>query len=169
MAYAAAADLFARHDVRSVNDLANDDGARQSRLDLATNVNVAAALDDASGEIDAAILAGKRYTSDDLTGLSGNALAWLKRITCDLAMSFLYDRRPAHNVDQYERYHQLAESHLEKLRTGENVFNLAAQQNASLPTINGPTSVDYARLNLIPDRVPRYFPSRSSRLPTDRG
>lgn len=167
MAHASAADMIARKRVDTINDLCNDEGHRQSLPELLTNANLSAALDDASGAIDAALVVGKRYSVADLTGLTGNNLALLKRITCDLAMSFLYERNPR-QADEATKARELAMMFLKKLSDGENVFNLDAPKAASLPTIDGPSSVDYARLNLMPDRTKHFYPSRGQRLPTDR-
>ena len=159
MAYAAAADLFARHDVRMIGDLANDHGVRESRDDLASNTNVSTALGDASGEIDVALLKGGRYSAADLSGLSGNALSHLKRVTCDIAMSLLYDRRPGLYPELSERAHERAEKHLRRLAKGEDLFNLTAQQTDTHPRIDGPTQVHQSQLNqMLPDRTPNFYP-----------
>jgi phage gp36-like protein len=169
MSWAAPADLMARKDYNILADLCQDEGERPSRADMLTNVNIQTSLDDASADIEAALFVAHRYSLEDLTGLTGNSLALLKRMTCDLAMAYLYDRRPIHNPEQYERYLTLKRNTLERLRTGENVFNLPAQEDKALPTIDGPTNATYERLNLIPERTPNFYPFRSSRLPTDRG
>lgn len=168
MAYASVADLTLRHDPRLINDLSNDEGVRQSRGDLQTNSRVVTALSDASGAVTAALVVGDRYSVTDLESLTGDDQSLLKRIVCDIAMSFLYDRRPSLNADEYERYNKMAERHLNRLRKGDAVFNIKANRDATKVTLDGPTTIDYNRLNLLPERVPRTYPSRSSRLPTDR-
>ena len=168
MAYASVADLTLRHDPRLINDLSNDEGVRQSRGDLQTNSRVVTALSDASGAVTAALVVGDRYSVTDLESLTGDDQSLLKRIVCDIAMSFLYDRRPSLNADEYERYNKMAERHLNRLRKGDAVFNIKANRDATKVTLDGPTTTDYNRLNLLPERVPRTYPSRSSRLPTDR-
>lgn len=167
--YAAPSDLIARFRRNTINELANDDGLRESGEDLATNANVLVALADASGQVEAALVPGKRYTTDTLDGLTGNALALLKRIVCDLAVANLYNRNPLHNTDELARFLEIAEGHLKKLQTGENIFNLEDNKTASLPTVDGPTSTEYQTLNTIPERAHRYFPNRKQRLPTNRG
>ena len=166
--YAAVSDLISRKRVTTLNDLATDDGARTGRVELATNPVLIAALADASGAVDSALLVGKLYTAEQLEGLTGNALAHLKRITCDIAFCYLLERNPI-DPDEAERYRKLATGHIERLQSGENVFGLAANIGAGLPTITGPTTVDYSRMNLIPDRTRNYYPNRAGRLPTDRG
>ena len=167
--YAAGADLLERKRADTVNDLVGDDGVRLSREDLLTDTTLVTALSDASGAIDGALLAGGRYSTGDLEGLTGNSLSLLKRTCCDIAMAFLLDRNPQVNVDEGERYQELANRYLERLRTGENIFNLAEAARAGMPTIDGPTAIDYDRLQLLPERTRRFYPNRVSRLPTDRG
>jgi len=166
--YATVADLLARKRVNTVNDLANDDGVRQSRIDLLTNPAITTALADASGAVDAAMLAGKLYTSAQLEAFTGNSLSHLKRITCDVAWAYMLERNPT-DPDEADKYRQLATTHLERLKAGDDVFGAAtANINASTPTIDGPSAVDYERMNLIPERTRNFYPSRSSRLPSDR-
>ncbi len=167
--YATAAQWFERHDVRHIGQLINDDNIEINRLDLLNDSTVATLLQDASGEMDAALLTAQRYLDTDLSGLTGNALNHRVRICCDIAMSLACDRRTGHDPEVAQRHRERAEAHLEKLRTGVNIFDLTAQQEASNPTVDGPTSVDYQRQNLLVDRAHRYFSNRKQRLPTDRG
>ena len=166
MSYAAPADLLARFDPRDVGDLCGDDGVQVSRIDLLTDPNLQACLDDASGAIDAALLAGGRYSTSDLAALTGNSLALLRRICCELALSYLWARRPLYRAEDRKAATELAEKALERLRKGENVFNVTENITASMPTIDGPTSVTYDDLNMIRDRTKNYYPARH--LPYDR-
>ena len=169
MAYATAQNLLDRYDKSIINDLVSDEGTRLSYSDLLVDTKLLAALDDASGEVDAALLVGGRYSATDLSGLTGNALATLVRITCEIAIGFLYNRRPMFRVEDADRWAERTRAHIDRLRTGENVFNIAANITAGNPTLDGPTSIDYRRLNLIPERTKNYYPHRSGVLPTDRG
>lgn len=168
MAYATAAQMITRYDARTIGELVADDGTRVTGATLLADPNLAVALDDASGQIDAALMQSNRYSADDLSGLTGNSAAHLQRITCDLAMGYLYARRPMYDVDSYQKFMELGNKILTQLRKGENVFNLSSQKDAGTPSVDGPTTVDYARLNLLPDRIKHFFPSRGSRLPTNR-
>lgn len=160
MAYAESSDLFARHDIRTIGDLANDSGVRESRDDLVSNVNVTTTLDDASGEVDVALLKGGRYSTSDLSGLTGNALAHLKRITCDIAMSLLYDRRPGLYPELAEKSAEKAEKHLRRLAKGEDLFDLSANQADTHPQVDGPSLARQSQLNkMLPDRTPHYYAS----------
>ena len=168
MAYITPADLTARYDARTVGQLISDDSVAVPPNKLATDANLLAIIGDADGAIDAALMQFGRYASTDLTGLTGNSLSHLKRMSSDITMAYCYARRPAYDVEKYEKMMEMATKALERLRKGENVFNLSLQITAGAPTIDGPTTVDYQRLNMLPDRVNNFYPSRKQRLPTDR-
>lgn len=160
MAYANSDDLKARYDARTIGDLASDTGVRVEVADFALDTNIIAALADASGEIETALVVARRYKVSDLTGLAGNSLAKLKRITCEIAMACLLGRRPAFDPELLEKFEEKAMKSLDKLAKGENVFNLEDQKGAGLPTIDGPTVRTYTHLNLWRDRTKNFFPAR---------
>lgn len=163
MAYADGSDLLDRFDARLIGDLVSDDNTQVAVADVPTNTVVLAALDDASGDIDAALLTARRYAAADLSGLTGNAQKHLKRITCEIAMAYLRRRRVDFDPESAKAFMELAEGHLERLRKGINVFGLDDQMDAGLPTVSGPSAVDFQNLNLMRDRVQNYYPAR--RLP----
>lgn len=160
MAYATPAQLFARKDVRTIGDLASDDGTRVSLTDLPTSANVLAALDSASGAIEAAIMAGNRYTPADLAGLTGNSAAYLVQITCDVAMAGLHSRRPTMHTDQYKAAIEVSDMHLERLREGVHVFDVAAVKEAGAASVTIPSVVSVQSQNLIRDRTRNFYPTR---------
>jgi len=167
MAYAASTDLVARYDERTIQDLASDTGTPVD--DLGNDAKVSAALDDASGRIDAALTVANLYAESDLTDLTGNSLALLKRITCELALIYLIERRPEKycGSDLKDRKKE-AEEFLDRLRKGERLFGIDALKEAGLPTVDGPTAVDYKELNLITSRTRNYYPNVKQRLPIGR-
>jgi phage gp36-like protein len=178
MSYATPADLLARVDAQIVGDLITDDDPNTGFRDpppvetiLASNI-VQTALDDASGDVLAALGKGKRYTPDQLSGLTGPALSKLKRITCDIAVSYLFDRRPDKgNQEQAENYRLKAERHLKALKSGEDIFYLADESDAeaSLITTDGPTAIDLQTANRLDERMSaRHLISSGDRLPLDR-
>jgi len=167
VAYATATDLAARYDENTIKDLASDTGEPVD--DITTDPKVLAALDDASGRVESAITVARIYSAADLAGLTGNTLALLKRITCELAMVFLIQRRPEKYADEaLERMKAGAEDFLDRLRKGERLFAVEAARDAGLPEIDGPSAITYNRLNMIPDRTRNFYPSRKSRLPLGR-
>lgn len=169
MAYASAADMIVRYDVRTLGDLLTDDSQRQSPAQVLASDTLTAMLADASGEIDAALRVGQRYTAANLAALTGNSLALLKRITCQIAMRMLWERRPYLNeVQEQARDESQDKSRrmLEKLRKGEAIFDIADVPDAGLPSHDQPQLSVINLLNLTVDRARRgYFPAR--RLPTE--
>lgn len=165
--YVTVPEFLKRFDPRDVGDLASDNAKQVTEVELvAGNENLAVCILDASGDIDSALLAGGKYTTDELEGLAGNALAKLRRMCSEITMSYLLDRRPDFSPERMELYDKVRSRHLEKLRRGENVFNLADHVTAGAVSVDGPTTQKYDDLNLMRDRVRNYYPER--RLPNNR-
>tara|TARA_Y100000310_G_scaffold199050_1_gene199033 strand:- start:3960 stop:4466 length:507 start_codon:yes stop_codon:yes gene_type:complete len=165
--YAAPGDLTDRFDATVIKDLVSDTGEPVD--DVTGDDKVLAALADASGRVDAALLTGGLYSTDDLEGFTGNNLALLKRITCELAMAYLLGRRQEKYGDDYfRRINKSAEEYLERLRKGERLFGLPASIRAGLPNVDGMTAIEYENLNLLPDRTREFYPHRQTRLPIGR-
>ena len=119
--------------------------------------------------VEAALLVGNRYSVADLQGLTDNSLGLLKRVVCDIAMALLADRRPGWNPERSKALHEAADDHLERLRKGENTFNIQASMDAGEPVADGPTAMgyDFQHLNLFRDRATRFFGPRL--MPFGRG
>jgi phage gp36-like protein len=164
MAYATPADLVARFDARDIGQLVSDDKIVVSTYDLNTNVPCLVALSDAAGEIEAALLVGNRYTVVDLQTLSANSNSLLVRMNCDVAMRNLCSRRFGWNPEKAKAIRELADTQLEKLRNGENAFNIQLTLDSAEPVVDGPTMADFVTgpnaLNLIRDRVHNFYPPR---------
>lgn len=168
MAYADSDDLIARYDEQTLKDLASDTG--DPVADISTDTAVTAALNDASGRVQSAVSVSRLYSATELAALTGSSLALLKRITCELAMVFMLERRPEKYGDEYtRRLRQSSEDYLERLRKGERLFDVEVAKDAGLPSIDGPTTVDARNLNLITTRTQNFYPSKASRLPLGRG
>lgn len=165
--YATPADLVARFDVRVIGDLSADDGKRLHPSEVTTNANVLTALSDASGEIDAALLQGRRYSKADLEALTGESLSYLKRVCCQVAYWFLWERRTWLEDDRYDQAKDRGRKALERLRRGEHIFDVDAAKDAGLPEITGPTRVQFRDQNLLRDVAIAVYPAR--RLPNGRG
>lgn len=164
--YVTVAELLKRFDWRDIGGLVSDDDSRVLLAELTTDTNLLACIGDASGDIDAALLAGGHYTAADLEGLTGNALSKLRRMCSEITMFYLLDRRPLFNAEKLEAYEKMRERHLERLRTGENVFALDAHLAAGVASVDGPSTQNYDDLNLWRDRTRNYFPPRH--LPNNR-
>lgn len=168
--FAEITDLLSRHDWRMIGRLATDTGSPLTFEEVQSNSNVRTALEDASADIQGEMIANGRYEIVDLEDLEDRARQHLLRVTCWIAMAYLFERRPDVNPDSTERYLERAEAYKKKLREGENMFNLPLKTQPTTPTIDGPTSVDVTINNLLPERMNRYFPVPvGSRLPLDRG
>jgi phage gp36-like protein len=166
VSHATPANFLARYDARVVGDLVDDTGNQREASELQTNPVLQAMLDDASGTINAALLVGGRYTVADLQGLTGDAKNFLIRICCDIAKAYLLRRRPTRDAEADKAEMELAERHLEQLRSGDAVFGLIADVDAGKPLVTGPSTVDFSNMNLIRDRTRNYYPRRV--LPDNR-
>ena len=168
--YADGDDLLARADANVIADLCQDSGVRPARDELAANPIVLVALADASGKVDVSIRRGGRYTSDDVTGLSGNSLAHLKRVVCTIAMSYLFRRRPGLYSDLAKSFQEESTAYVEALSDGHDIFDVDDAQAAAHPKFSGPLLVHQSHLNqLLPDRAARYYPvARPYRWPLNQ-
>jgi phage gp36-like protein len=160
MSYATPANMQARYDARLLGDLVTDSGTAASASAQLTDANLQAALDDASGAIDAALLNGQRYSATDLSGLTGNSQKHLIRMTCDIAIVYLVDRRAYHKMNEtLERIMVRAQGFLKQLKDGDNIFDVPAQIAASVPVTTGPTTQTLVNLNSIRRQTRNYYPT----------
>lgn len=167
VAYATGEDLIDRYDVDLVGDLASDDRETLDREDVPTHPHVLTALEDASGEVDTALLAGGRYTTDQLAGMTGTSASYLKAIVCGLAMAALHERRPeAVEEARIERLTKRATEAIRAIRRGDNVFGLQEQIEATRLDLNGPSALQLRDRNGLAERMSgRFFPEAAQRLP----
>lgn len=169
MAYADGNDLVERYDIDLIGDLATDDRQTLDRANVPTHPHVLTALEDASGEVDVALLAGGRYTVAQLQSLADTSLSYLKSIVCGLAIAALHERRPeAYEDGVIERLTKRARDAIQAIRRGENVFGLDEHVNASRVDTGGPSAIDLRNRNALPERMGRFFPTPATRLPRDR-
>jgi len=169
-AYVTAAEFIARFDKRIVGDLASVDGNRVTASALESDERITTVLEDASGEVDAAVKVGNRYLTADLAGLTGNGLQYLKKIVSDIAFYLLIDRRVLNRVtaDEAERRFMVYRAHLKDLRTGLQIFDVDAAKEAGLPLTDGPTTTEANNLNTMTSRVRGHlYPTRM--MPAGRG
>lgn len=166
MAYATPAELLARYDARVIGDLVGDVNERVDAADLPTDENLLAALDDASGEIEAAVLQGKRYTTADLAALAGNTRFFLVRICCQIAIARLWERRLTLDASEQiaaEQAFEQARKALDRLKRGEEIFDIQAVKDAGVPSLVKPTATTIRTRNLLVDELRgTYYPTRRS-------
>lgn len=161
MPLCAPSDFLLRYDARVVGELVSDANTRVAAVDLATNDVVLTALADAEADLQTALLTGGRYSADDLSGLSGSSLTKAKRVISDIAIEYLKERRGNRDPERAKVERENALAPLDRLRRGENVFNLTPQIEAGNADVDGPTTLEFQDLNLVRDRVgDRYYPGR---------
>ena len=168
MAIADGSDLVKRRDVRLIADLVTDSGTTLDPADVPLNENVLTALEDAMGEMVVALQVGGRYNESDLTGLTGYNLAHAKRINCDIAMALLVSRRPIVGEDEAENIAKQAREHLNRLARGENVFGIPDVVESGNLDLAAPTTIEITDLNLLTERMSRFFPDTGQRMPRGR-
>lgn len=158
MAYATVNDFLDRFDSRVIGDLASEDGLNVPPGDLQDSSRLLTAIDDASGEIDAAVTIGQRYTPAQLATLTGVGLAYLKRICCEIAYYYLLTRcLRAVSPDRVEAAAKRYDDVLKMLSNGQRVFALDEPREAGLPLTIEPTSLDIDETRLIAGRARGHF------------
>lgn len=161
MPYATVDDFLERYDVRDIGDMLSDNNVALTAAQCQTSKNLLAALNDASGQIDAAVMVGERYTPRDLRNLTANSAHNLIRITCELALLNLMLRRPGRvPPEQVKAMRELSQASLEQLSKGQAVFETSTAVTAGQPSITTITHQEYTNLNLLRDRAEGYYPSR---------
>lgn len=179
--YAVGGDLVKRYDVDLIGDLCQDSREEldwQSDITVLTeHVNVVSALEDASGEIEVAMQAGGRYTVAQLRELAypstdetnNNTRKHLTRITCAIAMSILAERRlDKVSMETADWLRKTAKAFLDQLRRGENVFGITAHVESGTIDITTVEAIQIQDLNLLTERMPRFFPGTEQRTPRAR-
>lgn len=161
MAYATSADIRKHFDERDVASLVSDSNAAVDLGDLAADVNLQAALDSASGVVEADLLTGGLYTAADLAALTGNPLAMLVEMTCVLAFVRLARRRGGRLSDDQQAMLDETEDRLKRLRQGVNIFGIDANVTASTADLVHATPTTVDRASLVRDRTHNYFPQRT--------
>jgi phage gp36-like protein len=160
MPYATVDEFLERYDVRDIGDLLADDNVQITAAQCQTNKKLLAALNDASGEIDSAVMVGERYTPTDLRNLTANSAYTLIRITCEIALARLMQRRPGRAIEQVKAMREAADASLKSLSQGNAVLETTTAGTAGQPSISTITFAEYTSLNLLRDRASGYYPPR---------
>jgi len=167
MAYTTASQAMALIDNRLLGDLVSDSGQRVTPSGLLTDPNLATALSTAAGQINSAALVGQRYTVAELKALTGDDAAFLVMLNTWLAFGILCSRR-GRDAKEHPEYVKATEM-LETLKTGEAVFNVAADVSVGTAQTSFPSFADYATVNSLRERTGHYFPVRPVQNPTPLG
>jgi hypothetical protein len=167
-AYATPTDMINCFNAEILGDVVSDNGVAVAVNALETDPKLLSALQRASGEVEAACLAGGIYTTAQLAGLTDNGQALLVDIVCCVAMCKLLQRRPTKGTaDMLTGVCKDARDQLQALRKGEAVFGGSTNaDNGTLPETTGPTTVTFTNLRMLRDRVQNYYPRRN--LPNGR-
>ncbi len=158
-AYANSTDLINRYDARDICQWVSDTAAPVSQGSLPTNAVLTALFQDASGQVEAALLAVDRYSVTDLQNLitaGGNSANFLKRIVCDLVVGMLIERRPFLDRDLPPAYLRALEW-LEELRNGKRIFAFQEVADAGNAKITIDSVYDIQSRNLASQQASRYF------------
>lgn len=166
--YCSAALLLVHHDWQQVADMCRDgQGPRPAKADL-TDTNQSAGaivlskLMEASGELESACIAGKRYSPTDLAGLTGAGLTLLQALTAHLAFWRLQQRRQPVSADPNKVPGALqALTMLELLRSGERIFPTVEAADAGLPDTVDTTINNPFRERRVVNQSRRFFGVRS--------
>jgi hypothetical protein len=160
--YLSAAELVKRCDARTLGDLVSDAGQRVDAAALLTHPNLLAALDDASGEVEAACTMGQRYDPLDLAALTGVSRARLYRLLARLTVCLLWERRPDKGPlpDAYKQ----ALDDLRLLAEGERVFGLVEHQAAGRAGHHVEDARDVADRNGVAFVARGYFGRRVNQM-----
>lgn len=129
--YAAASDCLAWIDERDLRDLVEDADERVNQATLLASTYLATHLLAASGEVEAYVLRGGRYSPTDLGVLAGVGLAFLKRLVVVRALVTMARRRRWVQEQLDALGDEWSMRILEDLGQGKLVFGLLATVEAS--------------------------------------
>lgn len=158
-------DLAKRFDVRDIQELVVDDNSDASIVDITTDPIVSEMLDDARGEVVAALRRSGRYNDEDLAELENENAAYLKRIVCEIAMLHLLRRRPRFSPGTLDAYEKIRAGHLKDLQDGNSILSPSdAAEAAGRVSTDSPSIGQWNTVNMAVDHVRRggrgYFPER---------
>lgn len=154
--YLSAAEFLKRCDKRTVGQLVSDDDNIVSGSSLLTDENLAAALLDASGDVESAATIGGKYLPVDLAALSGAALGKLYRILADVTIAYLIERRPE-LVTKDPPSLGRSMVWLEQLAQGTRIFAFSETMAAGRPECDVTTPQEVEQRNLTTFQASRLF------------
>ncbi|MBS0205003.1 MAG: DUF1320 family protein [Planctomycetes bacterium] len=160
MPYATPTDLLERYDARLIGDLVRDDGVQEPANSLPANTVLLAVLADASAAVDAAVFVGNRYTVTQMAALSETAAAFVRRLTCDLALVYLKRRRGRFDQERDAALLNEVNSTLQSLRNGTDLLLLNQQSSAAASTLElvRPELIPVVTRQTIRNRTRNYYP-----------
>lgn len=161
--FATPEEFLARYDVRLVSDLISDAGAPS--VNAASDPNLQAVLDDATGAINAAVYVGNRYTPDQMANLSDTAAAFIRRLCCDLALIYLKRRRGRFDPEKDGALLKEVNQTLQSIKAGDNLLLLEDQSQApaSVVELVRPQLIGVKRSTSIRASTRNYYPYNPDR------
>jgi len=157
MPYATGSEMLERYDARLLGDLVSDNGVAVSAGALPGHPNLVAVLNDASAAIDAAVFVGNRYTPSQMSNLSASAAAFVRRLTCDLALIYIKRRRGRFDSDKDAALLKEVNASLDALRSGDDVL-VSEQDNDPGPQLEGTEMVTVVRPRSLLNQIQNYYP-----------
>lgn len=119
--YATNADMIIAYDVRTLGQLLSDTNTSLTSSQVANSSLLTTLLLRASGRIESACVAGRRYLPVDLNALTGAAAEFLVDLTCDLCFGLVLKRRPILAQNPPEQVKDALMT-LQALRGGDRIF-----------------------------------------------
>lgn len=165
--YCPVARFLERIDQRTVAQIASDGGEPVPIGSLSTNANVLAALKDASGLVESAAFRGEKYATADLAALAATdtvGRGLLYRIVADLAVAFLWERRP-NKSDGAQPPASLQRSlqWLDDLAQGVRIFPMLEAMEAGRTETRVETREDVEDRDGMTFQAARFFGTRANR------
>ena len=154
-----------RFDFRTVGHLLADDGKRLTYDQVLASETLADLLEEASGEFEAALYRGGRYTAADLGALTDNGLEWVAGLVGGYAMWLIWERRPdRHDIMELPRRAQMSLEKMQDLATGHRIlpFQEAADAGRVHHEVEPATVV--IRRQLAPVIAGRFFGIRGNEM-----
>jgi hypothetical protein len=165
--YLPAAEFLKRTDVATVGDLCGDNRVRIAPTALVTDPNLAAALLDASGELESACMVGQKYQPADIAALVANVSAGqakVYRLLTAITKVFLVERRPGANVpEEFMAGVDRAVAQLEAIAKGTMIFSFTEAAEAGKMHNPEVEPWDVVRRKGPVVQAERYFGIRSDR------
>jgi hypothetical protein len=123
VAYCTPQQMVHRYDARTIGQYLSDDGIKLTVDEVLASPILSELLQEASGELETALLRGGRYTPADLGNLTGNGLEMLAGMVAGYAMFLIWDRRPGRFSDhQLPLRAQIAVDKFQDLATGHRIL-----------------------------------------------
>lgn len=149
-------------DQRVVGDLVMDDGSRNSSL--TTNAVLLQILQEASGDVEAAVMLGNRYAVADLQALAANTNGgiFLAGIVAGLAFAKLLERRPDLEYKEPDRTKK-ARAAVIAISSGDAILPFQETQAAGEIEEDVETVTDVDNRTMVSWHTRRYLGRRTAR------